>query len=90
MENDWKRDPKLNGMDPAKLQMLQALAEQGRGKSMSDMLPFLMSAATPGKQGGLNFNSSERELILDVLKQGKSPEEVAKLNKVISLMSMIH
>lgn len=90
MENDWKRDPKLNGMDPAKLQMLQALAEQGRGKSMSDMLPFLMSAATQGKQGGLNFNSSERELILDVLKQGKSPEEVAKLNKVISLMSMIH
>ena len=90
MANDWKCDPKLNGMDPAKLQMLQSLAEQGNGKSMNDMLPFLMSAAAQGKQGGLNFNSAERQLILEVLKQGKSPEEAAKIDKIVSLMSMIH
>ena len=38
MNQDWKKDPKLNHMDPAKLQLLQSLAEQGNGKNMSDML----------------------------------------------------
>lgn len=90
MNNDWKQDPRLQNMDPSKLQMLQALAEQGNGKSMSDMLPFIMSAASKGKQNGLNFNNTEQQLILEVLKQGKSPEETAKIDKIVSLMSLIH
>lgn len=90
MNNDWKQDPKLQNMDPSKLQMLQALAEQGNGKSMSDMLPFIMSAASKGKKNGLNFNNTEQQLILEVLKQGKSPEETAKIDKIVSLMSLIH
>lgn len=89
MNQDWKKDPKLNHMDPAKLQLLQSLAEQGNGKNMSDMLPFLISAASQGKQKGLDFTSSEQQLILEVLKQGKSPAEAAKIDKIVSLLSMI-
>ena len=42
-------------MDKSKLEMLQNLAEQGAGKNASDMLPFLMNAASRGKSNGLNF-----------------------------------
>lgn len=89
MNNDWKNDQTLNHIDPAKLQMLQTLAEQGSFKNVSDMLPFLMSAASQGKQNGLNFSSQERQLILNVLKKGKSPAEAAKLDRIVSLMNMI-
>lgn len=89
MNNDWKQDPKLSNIDQSKLEFLQALAEQGKGKNISDMMPFLMSAAAQGKKGGLNFSLSERQVILDALKKGKSPEETAKLDRIISLMSMI-
>ena len=89
MNQDWKNDPKLNQMDPAKLQLLQSLAEQGSEKNLSDMLPFLMSAASQGKQKGLNFTASEQQLILESLKQGKSPAEAAKIDKIVSLMRMI-
>ena len=37
---DWKKDPKLEDIDAAKLDMLQKLAEKGSGKSASDMLPL--------------------------------------------------
>lgn len=47
---DWKMDPKLKNIDAGKLDMLQKLAEKGSGKSASDMLPFLMSAAASGKR----------------------------------------
>ena len=32
---DWKKDPKLEDIDAAKLDMLQKLAEKGSGKSAS-------------------------------------------------------
>ena len=76
-------------MDKNKLEMLQNLAEQGTGKNASDMLPFLMNAATQGKNSGLRFSSEEISTVLEVLKMGKSPQEAAKLDRIVSLMRMI-
>lgn len=90
MSQDWKNDPKLAGMDKSKLDMLGQLASQGIGKSPADLLPFIMGAATQGKNAGLHFNSQEISTIIEVLKAGKPPEEAAKLDRVVSLMKMIH
>lgn len=89
MDNNWQNDPKLANMDKSKLEMLQKLAEQGAGRNASDMLPFLMNAAAQGKNNGLNFSSDEISAVLEVLKMGKSPQEAAKLDRIVSLMRMI-
>lgn len=54
------------------------------------MLPFLMSAAASGKKNGLNFSQNEISAVLEVMKAGKSPQEAAKIDKIVSLMRMIH
>ena len=51
MNDDWRNNPKLAGMDRSKLDMLQNLASQGSSKGANEMLPFLMSAAAQGKKG---------------------------------------
>ncbi len=89
MNEDWKNNPKLANMDKSKLDMLQNLAAQGSGKSAADMLPFLMSAAAQGKSNGLNFSQGEISAVLEVLKMGKSPEETAKIDRIVNLMRMI-
>lgn len=89
MNQNWKDNPKLAGLDKSKLDMLQNLADQGSQKSASDMLPFLLSAANQGKNNGLRFSSDEISLILEVLKMGKSPEEAAKLDRIVNMMRMI-
>ncbi len=89
MSDDWKNNPKLAGMDPQKLSMLQGLADQGLGKSPSELLPFIMGAASQGKNAGLNFSSNEISTIIEVLKMGKSPAEVAKFDRIVNLMKMI-
>ena len=71
---DWKMDPKLKNIDAGKLDMLQKLAEKGSGKSASDMLPFLMSAAASGKKNGLHFSQTELTAYLELIKPGKSPQ----------------
>ena len=89
MSEDWKENPKLEGIDPQKLQLLQNLADQGLGKNPSQLLPFLMNAASQGQKAGLNFDQNEIGMILEVLKMGKSQAEIAKLDRIVSLMQMI-
>ena len=79
----------LSGMDRSKLDMLQQMAQQGAGKSPSDLLPFIMNAAAKGKSAGLRFNPNEINTIIEVLKMGKSPQERAKLDQVVNLMKMM-
>lgn len=76
-------------MDRSKLDMLQQMAQQGAGKSPSDLLPFIMNAAAKGKSAGLRFNPNEINTIIEVLKMGKSPQERAKLDQVVNLMKMM-
>lgn len=90
MSDDWRNNPRLAGMDQSKLDMLQNLAQQGSTKGINDMLPFLMSAAAQGKKGGLKFNANEISTIIEVLKMGKSPEEIQRLDRIVNLMKMIH
>ena len=40
MNDDWRNNPKLAGMDRSKLDMLQNLASQGNSKGANEMLPF--------------------------------------------------
>lgn len=87
MNDNWKNDPTLQGIDPAKLILLQKLAEGGLGKSPSELMSYLIQLKT-GNQN-LTFKSEEINTIINVLKAGKSPQECAKLDRMIQLMSMI-
>lgn len=49
MDDNWQDNPKLAGIDKNKLDMLQQMARQGAGKSPSDLLPFIMNAASQEK-----------------------------------------
>lgn len=56
-QNDWSQDPSLSGIDFARLQALQQMASQSRGKSQAEMMPFLLSLMQ-GNQGGAQFSAS--------------------------------
>ena len=90
MSENWQDNPRRAGMDRGKLDMLQQMAQQGATKSPSDLLPFIMNAASQGKNAGLKFNNNEINTIIEVLKMGKSPQERAKLDQVVNLMKMMH
>ena len=57
-QNDWSQDPSLSGIDFARLQALQQMASQSRGKSQAEMMPFLLSLMQ-GNQGGAQFSASD-------------------------------
>lgn len=88
--SSWMNNPKLAGMDMSKLAMLNTLAEQGSGKKTpQELLPFLMSAASANKSKGVRFSPQEMETIIQVLKTGKSPEEAARMDKILQMFKML-
>jgi len=86
MDQNWMNHPKLKSIDAAKLQMLQSFAEQGKGKSQNDMLPLLMMAMQNNQKSGTSFNSDEISQIIEVLKMGKSKQEVQKIEQMLNIV----
>ena len=81
--------PGLSGIDPAKMALLQNLVSQGAGKSQNEMLNFLTGAANTSQQQGLQFTPDEMDMVVEVLKVGKSPQEIAKINRMVGLLKMM-
>ena len=91
MDQNWMNHDTLKGIDPAKLQMLSQMASQGQQqtKNQSDIMPFLMMAANSSKEKGLQFSGQEMDMIIEVLKMGKSQQEIAQIEKMMMLLKMM-
>lgn len=88
-EKSWTEDPTLAGIDTARLQALQSLAQKSRGKSQTEMLPFLLSLMQSNTNGGTQFSSSEADLIISAIKSGKSKQEAARIDRMVRLFHSV-
>lgn len=86
---DWLNNPALKNMDPAKLELFKLAASQVEGKSGNAMAPIMMSLITNANKRGIQFTPDEISLILQVLKQGKSPAEQQNIDKTVQMVQMM-
>ena len=61
----------------------------GESPTLSDKekLPFLMALASSTKKNNISFSGEEVSLIIEVIKEYSSPEELSKMNKILSMFS---
>lgn len=85
--NSWMNDPALKGIDPMKLSLLSKLASEAGTKGSNDMLPFFLSAMKQTNENGMNFNDSERDMLIKILMQQLSPEERGRAETILSMTS---
>ena len=78
MDDNWQDNPKLAGIDKTSLTCSSRWPGKEPENSPSDLLPFIMNAASQGRNAGLNFNSNEINTIIEVLKMGKRPPGTCK------------
>lgn len=89
-DKDLLNNPNLKDIDPAKLQMLLSMAEQSKDKKQNELLPFLLAAASQNKSKGMSFSQEEVDAIIEVLKVGKSPQEIENMERIRSMMKLLH
>ncbi len=87
MQNNWMKDEALKGIDPYKLEFLQALMFESNGLKKEQLLPFLMAVAKKGREKSVSFSEEEISRIVAVLRKEASPEEAAKIEKIMAMRS---
>ncbi|MCI6553579.1 MAG: hypothetical protein MR430_08630 [Lachnospiraceae bacterium] len=85
IQNEWMNDPLVAGIDREKLEFLQLLVFEGQKLSKEQLVPFLMSVAQKGKSRNISFDDGEIDAIVTVLRKHSSPEEIEKINKLMSM-----
>ncbi len=73
-------------MDPIKLELIRTAAKQTIGKSGNDLAPILFSLITNAKKRHIQFTPDEFTIILDILKEGKTKEETAQIDKTVNMV----
>ena len=84
-QTEWMNDPLVAGIDKTKLQFLQVLVFECQNLTKEQMLPFLMSVAQKGKKQNISFDDNEINAIVTALQKYSTPEEIAKINKLMAL-----
>lgn len=88
--NDWMNHPAMKNIDPVKLELIRTAAAQTSGKRGNNMATVMMALITTARKQGISFTPEEMSLILEVLKDGKSKEEQAQIDNMVTMvMSMI-
>lgn len=77
----------LRNISPAKLRIILDLMEASKGKGSDAIMPLFMQANLKMQQQGLQFTPEESKLILDMLKEDMTPEEVRKVDMMQSILA---
>ena len=81
----WMNHPAMKSIDPAKMELIRLAAQQTQGKTGRNLAPVMLSLITNANRKGLRFTPEEVSLILEVLKEGKSPEEQAQIDRMMEM-----
>ena len=80
---EWFQDPRMKDISPDKLTFLLNLAKQIEGENQKQAMPVLMGAVASASRQNLQFTPEEFQLIFEIMKEGKSPEEKRKMDEML-------
>lgn len=81
----WMEDARISDIPKVKLDFLQKIFFESKNLTQKEQLPFFMALAGRAKKDNISFSQEEINLIMDVIKDHSSPEEVAKINQTVKL-----
>ena len=79
----------MKNIDPAKLELIKMAAQKTSGKSGRDLAPVMLALITSANKQGIRFSPDEVSLILEILKDGKSKEEQALIDRTMRMTSSL-
>lgn len=82
--NEWINNPLLENMNPAKRELIRRAAAQTSGKSGKELAPIMMALITSAMKNNIHFSPDEVNLILELLKDGKSTQEKEQIDHTMS------
>lgn len=85
--NEWMNHPAMQSLDPIKQELIKNAAQKTNGKSGKALVPVMMALITSANQNKISFTKEEIQLILEILKEDKTSEEKAQIDKTYQFIS---
>ena len=84
--NEWMNNPRFDGLDPLKKELILNAAKQVQGKSGNAMATIMMSLILNANKKGIRFSQEEISLVLELLKEGKTEAEINQIDNTIHMI----
>lgn len=75
--------PAMKNLDPVKLELIRTAARQTEGKSGKALAPVMLSLIVSANKRGIRFTPEETDLILAIMKEGKSDSEKKQIDHMV-------
>lgn len=80
---EWMNHPAMKNLDPVKLELIRTAARQTKGKSGKALAPVMLSLIVSANKRGIRFTPEETDLILAIMKEGKSDSEKNQIDHIV-------
>lgn len=81
----WIEDERLSQIEHSKLQFMEKLVFELHSLEEEKRLPFLLALATKAKKQNISFSEEEANLMITVIKEYSSDEELAKMDQMLKI-----
>ena len=75
--------PAMKNLDPVKLELIRSAAKQTEGKTGKALAPVMLSLIVSANKRGIRFTPEETDLILAIMKEGKSDSEKKQIDHMV-------
>lgn len=79
----------MKNIDPIKMELIRNAVLKTSGKNGSSLAPVLMSLVTVANRQGIRFTNEEISLILEIMKEGKPPEEQTRIDQMVQMIQAV-
>ena len=81
-DKNWRSDPRLHNMDPAKIALLASFADELAKTPDNQKMQAFLSLNQKMRETSISFSAPERELLFEVLTESLSPADRQKAEMI--------
>ena len=89
MNANWMQDSELSNISKDKLMLINSFLTDTSKMNQKEMMMFIMNVMKKCKQQNITFSKEEMEQIMAVVRKHATPDEIAKIDKVIKMQNMM-
>lgn len=89
MDANWMQDDELSNISKDKLLLINSFLTDTSRMSQKEMMMFIMNIMKKCKEQNITFSKEEMTQIMAVVRKHATPDEIAKIDKVMKMQNMM-
>jgi len=80
----WMNDPSIKDISPKKLEFLEKMFQETRGKTQKELMTLLIPMMKKAQQENLSFTPAEMNAAISAIRKYSTPEERSKMDEILA------